>query len=175
MVSGARKRTERLDRGVEVAFGADFAELASLAYRVAYRLLGRRSDAEDIAQETLARAYVRWGSVQGHAEAWVVRVATNLALGVHRREGRDRRARPHLPEMTALSGAADRLDLLRLLESLPRRQREVLALRYLGDLPERETAAALGCSVGTVKQHAHRGVAALRASMVEVVPEPEGC
>lgn len=44
MVSGARKRTERLDLSIEAAFGADFAELARLAYRVAYRLLGRRSD-----------------------------------------------------------------------------------------------------------------------------------
>ncbi len=172
----ASTRAERLDLDVEAAFGTDFADLAALAYRVAFRLLGRRSDAEDVAQETLARAYVRWSAVQGHAEAWVVRVSTNLALAVHRRETRDRRSTSvQRDELVAPSGAADRLDLVRLLLSLPRRQREVLALRYLGDLPERETAAALGCSVGTVKQHAHRGLATLRASMIEVVAEPEGC
>lgn len=48
------------------------------------------------------------------------------------------------------------------LGSLPRRQREVVALRYLADMPEAAVVAALGCAPGTVKQHAHRGLAALR-------------
>ena len=49
--------------------------------------------------------------------------------------------------------------------SLPTRQRDVLVLRYLADLTEADTAAALGVAIGTVKQHAHRGLAALRASL----------
>ena len=49
-----------------------------------------------------------------------------------------------------------------MLRSLPRRQREAVALRYLADLPEAAVAAHLGCSVGAVKQHTHRGLAALR-------------
>lgn len=165
----------RAGLSASASFDEAFDGLSRLAYRVAYRLLGRRTEAEDIAQETLARAYARWGSVHGHAEAWVVRVATNLALGVHRRDTRDRRAPSPLASRTAASPDVDRLDLVRLLESLPRRQREVLALRYLGDLAERETAAALGCSIGTVKQHAHRALTRLRASVVDAVPEPEGC
>ena len=59
----------------------------------------------------------------------------------------------------------DRVDLVRALRALPRRQREVVALRYLADRPEAEVADLLGCSAGAVKQHAHRGLAALRARL----------
>jgi RNA polymerase sigma factor (sigma-70 family) len=53
---------------------------------------------------------------------------------------------------------------VRALRQVSSRQRDVLVLRYLADLPEAEVAAALGCSVGTVKQHAHRGLRALRTN-----------
>jgi RNA polymerase sigma factor (sigma-70 family) len=53
------------------------------------------------------------------------------------------------------------------LMSLPRRQRSVLVLRYFADLPEAEVASALGCSIGTVKTHAHRGLRALREILGE--------
>ena len=60
-----------------------------------------------------------------------------------------------------------RMDLVELLRGLPRRQREVVVLRYLADRSEQETADALGCSTGTVKQHAHRGLASLRSSLID--------
>ena len=47
--------------------------------QVAYRLLGDRTEAEDVAQEACARTYSRWASVRDHAEPWCVRVASNLA------------------------------------------------------------------------------------------------
>ena len=59
----------------------------------------------------------------------------------------------------------DRLELVRLLRELPRRQRDVVVLRYVADLSEADVAAALGCSVGSVKRHAHRGLAALRVAI----------
>jgi RNA polymerase sigma factor (sigma-70 family) len=59
---------------------------------------------------------------------------------------------------------AMRAALVEALCSLPRRQREALALRYLADLPEAEVAAALGVSAGSVKTHLHRGIAQLRAT-----------
>ena len=59
-----------------------------------------------------------------------------------------------------------------MLRRLSRRQREVVAMRYLADLPEAEVAAALGCSVGTVKQHASRGLAALRAALADPTSSP---
>jgi RNA polymerase sigma factor (sigma-70 family) len=139
-----------------------FEELYRLAYRVAFRLIGRRGEAEDVAQEALARAYVRWARMGSYPEAWVSRVSTNLALDAWRKQRR-RWSSPSALQSFETS-ATDRLDLQRALAGLSKRQREVVALRYLADLPEETVAAALGCSAGTVKQHASRGLAALNRS-----------
>ena len=53
-------------------------------------------------------------------------------------------------------------DVLHALQALPRRQREAVTLRYYGDLTEAQTATAMGCSVGAVKSHTSRAMAALR-------------
>lgn len=166
-------------------FDEAFEPLAAIAYRVAYRILGSRGDAEDVTQEALTRAFVRWRRVRGHAEPWVAKVAANLAIDVVRRD----RRRPTVPDdgraaaTAAPSGPApdERLELVRTLRDLPARQRDVVVLRYLADLSEAATAAELGTSVGSVKQHAHRGLAALRASWTEpehpgptVAPRPGG-
>lgn len=151
-------------------FDGRFDALALIAYRVSFRLLGDRSAAEEIAQETLARALVRWPAVSGHDEPWVARVATNLAIA------RWRRRTPTVPlERDQGAGSSsfdahllDRLGLLEALSRLPRRQRQVLALRYLADMPERDVATALGTSVGTVKQHTHRALARLRLDLATV-------
>lgn len=156
-----------------------FEELATIAYRVTYRLLGSRTDAEDLTQETLTRAYQRWRKVRGHAEPWVARVAANLALDAIRRDkrrptvahaGGDERAAPEA------ASPVDRVELVRVLQDLPRRQREVVVLRYLADLPETEVARELGISVGSVKQHASRGLAALRSTAADpdaASPDPD--
>jgi RNA polymerase sigma-70 factor (sigma-E family) len=153
-------------------FDRRFDDLAAIAYRVAFRVLGDRGDAEDVAQEALARAFARWRTVSGHAEPWVARVATNLAIS------RWRRRRPTVPLLDGHGPPAvdpgvvalDRHGLVVALRALPRRQREVAVLRYLADLPEREVATALGTSVGSVKQHAHRALARLRAHRSESEP-----
>jgi len=153
-----------------VDFEDRFDALAAVAYRVAHRLLGDREDAEDVAQEALARAYARWPSVAGHAEAWVARVATNLAIGRYRTRRRRGVDLPPSGREGHGAGAADalaidRLGLVDALRRLPRRQREVLVLRYLADLTEQDVADALGTSVGTVKQHAHRATTRLRVEL----------
>lgn len=154
------------------SFDDAFDELYGLAYRVAFRLLGDRADAEDAAQDALARAYNAWRRISERPEPWVARVVTNLALDELRR--RKRRARhsvmdrPVAPSSTAASDV--RLQLQVALTSLPRRQRDAVALRYLGDLSEADTAAALKCSVGAVKQHAHRGLVTLRGLVGPEVP-----
>jgi RNA polymerase sigma factor (sigma-70 family) len=147
-------------------FESRVAVLGPLAYRVCFRILGDRQEAQDLTQEALARAYSRWARVADYDEAWITRVVTNLALGEVRRRGRaDRQVR------VAASGApldalvVQRAELVSVLRRLSRRQREVVAMRYLADLPEAQVAAALGCSVGTVKQHASRGLAALRDAL----------
>ena len=137
------------------------------AYRAAYRLLGERTVAEDIAAEALARAYSRWSSVSGHAEAWVVTVATNLALDVGRHRARSGSMLELIDEGT-VDHVETRLDLQAALRALPRRQREVVALRFLGDLSEHATAAALGLNIGTVKSHASRGLSRLRTTVERV-------
>ena len=151
---------------IDLAFEEAFEDLYVRAYGVAYQLLGRRSESEDVAQETLARAFVRWRRIRSYAEAWVVRVAGNLAIDAWRRRQRiesDADAESRAESSPGPDG--QRVDLHRALETLSRRQREVIVLRFLADLPEAAVAKALGCSVGSVKQHASRGLATLRASM----------
>lgn len=157
-------------------FDEAFEALAAIAHRVAYRILGSRRDAEDVAQEALTRAFVRWRRVSGHAEPWVARVAANLAIDLVRRDRRrptvSDDGRADATESRVDLDAVDRLELIRTLRELPARQRDVVVLRYLADLTESATAAELGTSVGSVKQHAHRGLAALRDRWT--APEPEG-
>lgn len=159
-----------------------FAALSAIAYRVAFRVLGDRAEAAEVAQEAMARAYVRWAKVvhAGRPEPWVARVATNLAIGVWRKRrptlplDRDDPAAGRVPNRDSMAVALERHGLVAALTKLPKRQREVLALRYLADLPEADVAEQLRTSVGTVKQHAHRGLARLRAELgldTEEVPD----
>ncbi len=131
-------------------------------------MLGNRSDAEDVAQETLARAFARWRRVERYATAWVAKVSANVAIDVIRRQRRDRDRpatgrEPARESVAADAYASERLELVAALRRLPRRQREVVVLRYVADLPEAVVAKQLGCSIGAVKQHASRGLHALRA------------
>jgi len=156
---------DELRRG-QTDFDDQFGELLALAYRVAYRILGNRDEAHDIASETLARAYARWDGLADGAHPWVATVAGRAAIDVIRRRSTARRyllraapepAREEQPEL--------RLDLQRALLALPVRQREVVVLRHLADRSEQETSRALGISTGTVKSHSSRGLAALRAAL----------
>lgn len=140
-------------------FDDEFSDLAALAYRVAYRILGDRSAAEDIAQESLARAYLRWARISSYREAWVARVAGNLAIDQLRR----RKISPspaHQVDTEVM--VIERIDLQRALLGLPKRQRDAVVLRYIADLSEADVAGALGCSPGTIKSHLSRGTSRLR-------------
>ena len=153
-------------------FDEAFAELFDLAYRVAFRILGSREDATDVAQEALARAERRWSRLADHPQGWVATVSSNLAIGIWRRTRRQWAVSVPEAGQVADGRVAERLDLVRALRSLPRRQRQVVVLRYLADRPEAEVATLLGCSVGSVKTHATRGLAALRAGLG--LPASEG-
>lgn len=148
---------------VDVAFVDRFEDLHRVAYRAAFAVLGRRADAEDCAQEALARALVRWRKVEPYADAWVARVSTNLAIDRTRRDRRrDEAGRP----VAAADPVSDRRrDLVVALHALPRRQREAVVLRYLVDLPEADAASAMGCSIGTIKSATSRGLERLRATL----------
>jgi RNA polymerase sigma-70 factor (sigma-E family) len=145
-------------------FDQAFPDLYRLAYRVAYKILGDRGDAEDVAQDALARAYLRWRRLEDRPHGWVSHVATNLAIDRYRRRRRT------IPRPSNTLGIVDshlieRIDLANALQKLPRRQRQVVVLRYLGDWSETDVALELGCSLGTVKQHAARGLEAMRKSL----------
>lgn len=154
-------------------FEAAFDDLFPRAFTLSRRLLGDSAAAEDVAAEALARAYAQWPKVAGleYRDGWVLRVAANLAVD---------RLRKRVPVMVAdpapdaEEAVALRLALSAALGALPRRQRQAVALRYLGELTDGEVAQALGISPGSVKTHVHRGLAALRLSLgrglEEVVP-----
>jgi DNA-directed RNA polymerase specialized sigma24 family protein len=69
-------------------FDDEFDDLAALAYRTAFRIVGTRAEAEEIAQETMTKAFVRWRRVSRHARPWVCRVAANEAIGLLRKRNR---------------------------------------------------------------------------------------
>ena len=140
--------------------------------RTALLLTGQnRAEAEDLLQLALERAYRHWPRVvgTGEPERYVRRILANASADRWRRMGRH----PEQPLPAAGSGPAvadraaelaDRDYLLRALAALPPRQRAVLVLRYFDDLPDAEIAAALGCSIGTVKSQGARALARLRAA-----------
>ena len=103
-------------------------------------------------------------------EGWVVTVATNLAIDRIRRR---RRPPTSGTEPVALvdTHLPERVDLARALQHLTRRQRDVVVLRYLADRSELEVAETLGCSPGSVKTHASRGLAALRMELGDIDAE----
>ena len=170
---------------MDESFVARFEELYGVGYRASYAVLGNRADAEECAQEACARALVRWRRVQTYAPAWVARVATNQAIDRARRRIRADRAVPQLAASAGLSSAgsssgsagqrsgvadsaastARRQDLVVALDALPRKQRDMVVLRFLVDLSEQQTADALQCSVGTVKSSTARGLEKLRSRL----------
>jgi RNA polymerase sigma-70 factor (sigma-E family) len=161
-----RSRNPLMVRPVARSFELAFEGLYRLAYKVAFRIVGDRPEAEDIAQEALARASLRWPRLHEQPEGWVSRVASNLAIDRYRRRRREPRV-PVGPIGVVDDRVTERADLVAALRRLPRRQREVVVMRYLADLSEADVAASLGCSVGTVKTHASRGLAALRVELGE--------
>jgi RNA polymerase sigma-70 factor (ECF subfamily) len=148
-------------------FVAFFDRMLPVAVGVARRILGDQASAEDAASEALARAYLRWGSLRDmeYREAWVVRVATNEALGLMRKRSRRERILRRQPAPGHAAAADEGLRdsaLADQVRALPRRQREVVALRYFAEMSTEEVAAALDISPGSVKTHLHRAVATLR-------------
>jgi len=141
------------------------AERGSALLATAIFLAGSRVAGEDLLQAALERLMRRWERVRGDPEGYLRRVMYNLAVD----HWRSRRRRPEVlaeAEMESYVDGIDHLDLRRVLmqalAALPPRQRVVLVLRYWEELTEAETAAALGCSPGTVKSSASRGLARLR-------------
>lgn len=127
---------------------------------------GDRGEAEDIAQEALARAWERWDRVGSMTspEGWVFMTARNLARRRHRIRRRDVESRLVLPDESNQIEAADRIAVRAAVSRLPDRQKSVLIARFFLGFNVAETADLLGCAEGTVKAATHQAVANLRAS-----------
>jgi RNA polymerase sigma-70 factor (sigma-E family) len=147
--------------------------------RTAYLITWDAGESEDLVQECLFKVARRWPRVRGMEQrrAYARRILVNLALDDAR--GRTRR-RDELdgaqatfdgPARDLLVGLETRAELLDALARLTPRQRAVLVLRYFNDLTEAQTAEVLGCSPGTVKSNASRGLARLREALA-LIPNP---
>ncbi|SPF06077.1 SigE family RNA polymerase sigma factor [Streptomyces sp. MA5143a] len=141
--------------------------------RTAFLLTGEQHAAEDLVQTTLEQVYVAWRRVAStdDPDTYVRRVMINAHARRHRRRLKEFLAPrtdsdlvPEVPDSgDRIAQADDRGALLTALSQLPPRQREAVVLRYWEDLSESQAAEAMGCSVGSVKSNAAKGLAKLRA------------
>jgi RNA polymerase sigma-70 factor (sigma-E family) len=151
----------------EEAFQAFVRQEWKHLIHTAYLLTGDRNYAEDLAQTALEKIHRQWGTLDNPG-AYARRVMINTAISWRRR--RSFGEIPHEPVDVALVGNDfDRVDqrhqLVKALRRLPPKMRAVLVLRYFEDLPDLEIARILGCSVGTVKSQASRGIQRLREQL----------
>jgi RNA polymerase sigma-70 factor (sigma-E family) len=155
--------------GVTVDEG--FREFVELRYgellRIAYLLTGSAHAAEDLLQSSLLQVMRRWKRVDDPI-AYVRRTMINQHVSVWRRHGARELLTSFVPERPVRDPAelvSDRQALFAAMRQLTPRTRAVIVLRYWADLPEAEVADLLGCSVGTVKSRASRGLARVREAL----------
>ncbi len=153
-------------------FDEAFPVLYRQARRLAERILGDATTAEDVASEAMARAFADWGKVgrSAYRDAWVMRVTANVAIDLIRRRKRHPTLSPP-PNVEAIDESIVlRSALMAALARLPRRQCEVLVLTYFVGLSPGEAATALGISASSVAQHARRGLRRLRDELGSSTP-----
>ena len=182
-----RIATDARDR---VRFEEEALALADQVYRVARHLANSREEAEDLVQETYARALRSWRSFQPgtNLRAWLLRILTNLNIDRGRRNQR-------APQMQALEAndyflydkladsgdgttdedrVVERLsqdDVVSALSAVPHDFRDVLVLVDLGDFSYQDTAQILDIPIGTVMSRLHRGRRILKRELAESVAE----
>jgi len=177
------KRIARGDRG---ALDDLFRRYRSVAYRVAYRLLGREADALDAVQNGFVKVLTHLDRFRGHSsfKTWLLRIVSNAALDLGRQRQREQRV-PQAPagDSPDRYGPADlpapdtelaRADLRRKIEAalvrLPESQRQTFVLHVDGGLSYRQVAEAMGISIGTVMSrlfYARQKLKSLLADQVE--------
>jgi RNA polymerase sigma-70 factor (sigma-E family) len=137
--------------------------------RYATLLCGDAVEGEELVQSALVRVALRWPFVRDKDDpsGYVKRAIVHANINHWRRVRSRETLTDSLPDVgvaDATGAVADHDAVRRALAGLPPRQRAVLVLRYLDDMSEQETAAVLGCSVGTVKSTAHKALAKLRVT-----------
>lgn len=163
-VPGSRE----LEAGFERFFGAYSRKLVGLAYV----MTGDLAEAQDLAQETLARVWQRWARVSTYDDpaAFARRVLHNLVIGRwrHRRAAPPQERLRHVPPPDV-----DHLDVLEALAALPVEQRAAVVLHDLVGLNAVEIGHEVGARAGTVRQRLRRGRAALSAALDDELCPPE--
>ena len=174
-------------------FEEDALALSDQVYRVARHLVGSREEAEDLMQETYARAFRSWRSFQPgtNLRAWLLRILTNLNIDRGRRQQRTPDMQP-LEEgdyflYNKLEAAADgdtdedrvveRLsqnDVVAALSEVPHDFRDVVVLVDIGDFTYADAAQILDIPIGTVMSRLHRGRRILKKAMAESAVGDEG-
>jgi RNA polymerase sigma factor (sigma-70 family) len=170
-----RELVLRAQHGDARAFESLVRAQEEIAFRVAYLITGDAAEAEDAVQDGLIKAWRALGRfrIGSPLRPWLLRIVANEAR--NRRRSAGRRAQLALragrdpssggaapPPDEAVVSADERRALLAALDGLPDRDRVVLGCRYLLELSEDETAAALGVRRGTVKSRTHRALERLR-------------
>jgi RNA polymerase sigma-70 factor (ECF subfamily) len=168
-----------------VRFEEDALELSEQLYRVARRLASSREEAEDLVQETYARAFRNWRSFQPgtNLRAWLFRILTNLNIDRGRREQRTPDMQPiedgdyFLYDRLDQSGSepdeakvVERLSqdsIVQALSLVPHDFRDVIVLVDIGDFSYRDAAQILDIPVGTVMSRLHRGRRILKHELAE--------
>jgi RNA polymerase sigma-70 factor (ECF subfamily) len=178
-----RLATEARDR---VRFEEDALALSDQVYRVARHLASSREDADELMQETYARAFRSWRSFQPgtNMRAWLLRILTNLNIDRGRRQQRAPQMQPleandyylydRLAENDDGVSAEDRVverlsqdDIVTALSAVPHDFRDVIVLVDLGDFSYADAAQILDIPVGTVMSRLHRGRRILKRELAE--------
>jgi RNA polymerase sigma-70 factor (sigma-E family) len=157
----------------DAEFAAYMAARQPSLLRTAYLLTGDRHAAEDLVQTALAKLYLSWDKVQRRelVDGYVRRILVNENNSLWRRAWKRRevstdelpeRHDTHAPSAHDTADHGERQALWEFVQTLPRKQRAVIVLRFYEDLSEAETAQVLGVSVGTVKSQASRALASMR-------------
>ena len=155
------------DEMFDVLFRRHYAALL----RLAVVMVGRREPAEDVVQDAFVSLHRHWRSLRdpAAAEAYLRSAVLNRSRSWVRRQATQRSARPLMlvreHSASAEDTTVDRAEagaLVALMRTLARRQREVLACRFVLELSVAETAQLLEMSPGSVKTHTHRGLQALQ-------------
>jgi RNA polymerase sigma-70 factor, ECF subfamily len=180
-----RIATEARDR---VRFEEEALALSDQVYRVARHLANSREDAEELVQETYARAFRSWRSYQPgtNLRAWMLRILTNLNIDRGRRQQRtppmqgleanDYFLYDRLAEadggMTDEDRVVERLsqdDIVSALSEVPHDFRDVIVLVDIGDFSYQDAAQILDIPIGTVMSRLHRGRRILKRELAESV------
>ena len=168
--AGSLSSTDAGVRDKDARKDAEFSEYMAARQpsllRTAYLLTGDRHTAEDLVQTALAKLYLSWDKVQRQdsLDGYVRRILVNEHNSLWRRAWKKRETTTsELPDQAdEPQQSSHDSELWELVQTLPRKQRAAVVLRYYEQMSEAETAAVLGVSVGTVKSQTSRALAALR-------------